>query len=59
MKGVQTMQDTIKKYLEQVKVGRKQSFKNLAVYPLQEGETGGERQLSHPLSLFARATPMK
>jgi len=28
------MQDIIKEYLEQVKVGRKQSFKNLAVYPL-------------------------
>ncbi len=28
------MQDIIKEYLEQVKVGRKQSFKNLAIYPL-------------------------
>ncbi len=28
------MEDIIKEYLEQVKVGRKQSFKNLAVYPL-------------------------
>ncbi len=28
------MRDIIKEYLEQVKVGRKQSFKNLAVYPL-------------------------
>ena len=28
------MQDIIKEYLEQVKVGRKQSFKNLTVYPL-------------------------
>ena len=28
------METIIKDYLEQVKVGRKQSFKNLAVYPL-------------------------
>ena len=28
------MEDIIKEYLKQVKIGRKQSFKNLAVYPL-------------------------
>jgi len=28
------METIIKEYLEQVKIGRKQSFKNLAVYPL-------------------------
>ena len=34
MKGVIFMQETIKNYLEQAKIGRKQTYKNLAIFPV-------------------------
>ena len=34
IEAVLIMRDIIKEYLEQVKIGRKQSFRNLSVYPL-------------------------
>jgi hypothetical protein len=34
MKGVINMQESIKYYLEQVKIGRQQSYKNMALFPL-------------------------
>jgi len=33
-KDVTIMQEVIKEYLEHAKVGRKQVYKNMAVYPL-------------------------
>ena len=34
MKGVNNMEKIINNYLEQAKIGRKQSYKNLALFPL-------------------------